>query len=78
MAATLGTILPLLLSLAPIVFVIWFLIKIIKLQEERILYLNLFQISLINKTKRRGNPSFFYATTVGIKQLLLPQNCFFY
>lgn len=35
MAATLGTILPLLLSLAPIVFVIWFLIKIIKIQEEK-------------------------------------------
>jgi hypothetical protein len=35
MASTLGTILPLLLSLAPIVFVIWFLIKIIKIQEEK-------------------------------------------
>jgi hypothetical protein len=35
MTATLATIFPLLISVAPIVFVMWFLIKIIKIQQEK-------------------------------------------
>jgi hypothetical protein len=35
MTATLVTIFPLLISVAPIVFVIWFLIKMIKIQQEK-------------------------------------------
>lgn len=35
MATTLATILPLLLSIAPIVFIVWFLLKILKVQQEK-------------------------------------------
>ena len=35
MTATLVTILPLLLSIAPILFIVWFLIKILKVQQEK-------------------------------------------
>ncbi|RBP87876.1 hypothetical protein DFO70_11767 [Cytobacillus firmus] len=51
MTATLVTILPLLLSIAPILFIVWFLIKILKIQQEK----NIILKSISNKLDKLKN-----------------------